>query len=251
MTVYRNLIESIARQGALLAVLIDPDKADSEKLRLFVRNSKELQVDLLLVGSSLLLNDLFEDTVKLVKSNTDLPVVLFPGSPKQVSYYADAILFISLISGRNSNFLFGDHVVAAPAIKENNIEPIGTGYMLIESGSISTTEYISDTRPIPRNKPDIAVAHALAAQYIGMKMVYLEAGSGASSTVPNEMIHSVKNNCDLPVIVGGGITEPGVAQEKVEAGADIIVIGNALDNNWDEGRIRQFSDAIHHKERTS
>ena len=251
MNVYRYITETISRRGGFFSVLIDPDKAEPDKLRTFVRSSKELQVDAFFVGSSLLLNDSFEDTVRLVKDNAEIPVVLFPGSPKQVSNHADAILFISLISGRNPNFLFGDHVIAAPEIKKSRIEPIGTGYMLVESGSISTTEYVTGTQPIPRDKPDIAVAHALAAEYLGMKMVYLEAGSGAAKTVPNDMIEAVRKKCALPLIVGGGITEPDIAHEKVRAGAEVIVIGNVLENNWDESLVRRFADNIHHKEITN
>ena len=245
MKIFQYLLDSIQQRGAAFCVLIDPDKADPGKLRSFAAHSKELDVDALLVGSSLLFNDSFDETVKLVKSNANIPVILFPGSPKQVSKHADAILFLSLISGRNPNFLFGDHVIAAPAIKETAIEPIGTGYMLVESGSVSTTEYISYTRPIPRNKPDIAAVHALAAEYIGLKLIYLEAGSGAANTVPNEMIAAVREACNLPVIVGGGITSPMTAREKVSAGADIVVIGNVLENNWDGDLIKDFADAVH------
>ena len=245
MSIFRYLCDTIDKLGAAFCVLIDPDKAHPGKLRIFVEQSKDLNVDALFVGSSLLMNDSFDDTVKQVKSLAKIPVVLFPGSQKQVSRYADAILFLSLISGRNPNFLFGDHVIAAPAIKENNIEPIATGYMLVESGSVSTTEYISNTRPIPRDKLDIAVAHALAAEYIGLKLIYLEAGSGAALTVPNAMITAIDEITNLPIIVGGGITSPELAREKVDAGADIIVIGNSLENNWKENLIIEFADAIH------
>jgi len=243
--IYTHILHIVQERGAAFFVLIDPDKSQAKKLRTFAERSAELGVDALLVGSSLLMNDAFEKTVKLVKSSTDIPVILFPGSPNQVSHYADAILFLSLISGRNPNFLFGDHVIAAPAIKEIAIEPIPTGYMLIESGGVSTTEYISNTRPIPREKPEIAVAHALAAEFLGLRMLYLEAGSGAPRTVPNEMIAAVRRKCGLPIIVGGGITKPETAGEKVQSGADIIVVGNALENKWDEAVVKAFSDAVH------
>lgn len=245
MNIFHYLTETIKKRGTAFCVLIDPDKSDAGKLREFAENSKDLDVDALFVGSSLLLNDTFDKTVRKVKSWAEIPVILFPGSPKQVSRFADAILFLSLISGRNPNFLFGDHVVAAPSIREYNIEPIPTGYMLIESSNVSTTEYISNTRPIPRNKPDIAAAHALAAEYIGLKLLYLEAGSGSSQTVPNEMISAVKKVSSLPLIVGGGITSPELAQEKVKAGADIIVIGNKLENNWQKDLVKEYADAVH------
>jgi len=249
--IYNYLLNTIEKRGAAFCVLIDPDKSNRKKLREFARSNASLGVDAVLVGSSLLMNNAFEKTVKLVKSCTDNPVILFPGSPKQVSHYADAILFISLISGRNANFLFGDHVIAAPAIKEFAIEPIPTGYMLIESGGISTTQYISDTRPIPRDKSEIAIAHALAAEYLGLKLLYLEAGSGAPQTVPNEMITAVKRECSLPLIVGGGITNPETAYEKVQAGADIIIVGNALENKWDKQIVQAFSDAVHSARKSS
>ncbi len=233
--------------SAAFCVLIDPDKAESGKLQTFVQQCGELGVDALLVGSSLLIHDSFDQTVKQIKSLSDVPVILFPGSTNQISSHADAILFISLISGRNPAALIGDHVIAAPSIKESGIEPVATGYMLIEAGKVSSTEYISNTRPIPRDKPEIAVAHALAAEYLGMKTVYLEGGSGAKLTVPDEMISNVKKAVTVPVIVGGGITSAETASKKVEAGADIIVIGNALENNWNEKIVREFAGAIHKK----
>lgn len=228
-------------------MLIDPDKAELSLMNGFIEHSSELGVDALLVGSSFLLHDSFDLTVKEIKKRAKSPVILFPGSSNQISKYADAILFLSLISGRNPNLLFGDHVTAAPIIKECKIEPVPTGYMLIESGRVSTTEYISNTRPIPRDKHDISVAHALAAEYLGMKLIYLEAGSGAKLPVPDEMIKAVKKQISVPLIVGGGITTPETAAEKVKAGADIIVIGNALENNWNENVIFEFAEAIHKK----
>jgi len=245
LKIFQYLCDTVSRRRAAFCVLIDPDKSHDEKLFNFVKKSSDLGVDALFVGASLLLNDSFDEILRKIKSRTSLPVIIFPGGTKQISAHADAILFLSLISGRNPNYLFGDHVFAAPLIKECNIEPIATAYMLIESGSISTTEYISNTRPIPRDKPEIALVHALAAEYLGMKMVYLEAGSGAKLTVPNEMITSVKHEVSIPVIVGGGITRPETAAEKVEAGADIIVIGNALENSWKDDIVKSLAAAIH------
>ncbi|MCH8285982.1 geranylgeranylglyceryl/heptaprenylglyceryl phosphate synthase [candidate division KSB1 bacterium] len=245
MNIFNYLIDTIKKRGAVFCVLIDPDKTPYQDLDGFVKKSKDLNVDAIFVGSSLLLNDSFDKMVQQIKSHSEIPVILFPGSPKQVSQFADAILFLSLISGRNPNFLFGDHVIAAPSIRENKIEPIATGYMLVESSSVSTTEFISNTRPIPRNKPDIAAAHALAAEYIGLKLIYLEAGSGAPQTVPDEMIRAVNQICSLPLIVGGGITTPDQARAKVAAGADIIVVGNSLENNWKDNLILEYAKAIH------
>jgi len=247
LSVYEYLRGRIDSRGAAFCVLIDPDKADPGRLYDFAEKSAEIGVDALLIGASLLIHNSFDETVQAVKKRSGLPVILFPGGSSQVSPHADAILFLSLISGRNPNYLFGDHVIAAPSIKACNIEPISTGYMLIESGSVSTTEYISNTRPIPRDKPEIVTTHALAAEYLGMKMIYLEAGSGAAQTVPDEIISNVKQEVSVPVIVGGGIKSPEVASEKVTAGADIIVIGNALENVWNEDEVSAFAGALHRK----
>lgn len=247
MSILEQLNDTVERRGAAFIVLVDPDKADGNNLTNFAEKSESLGVDAILVGSSLLINDSFNKTVKTIKDLTQLPVIIFPGNSSQVSPHADAILFMSLISGRNPNYLFGDHVIAAPAIRASNIEPLPTGYMLIESGAVSATEYISNTHPIPRRKPDIAVAHALAAEYLGMRLIYLEAGSGAPQTVPNNMITAVRKTITVPVIVGGGITVPETAAEKVKAGADMIVIGNVLENRWDEREVADFADAVHSK----
>ncbi|MFC1729284.1 geranylgeranylglyceryl/heptaprenylglyceryl phosphate synthase [candidate division KSB1 bacterium] len=245
LSIFRYLCETADKRNAVFCVLIDPDKADPARLYGFIGKCGELGVDALLVGASLIINDSFNQTVNAIKSRSPVPVILFPGSSTQVSPHADAILFLSLISGRNPNYLFGDQVIAAPSIKKSGIEPISTGYMLIEAGSVSSTEYISNTRPIPRDKPEIALAHALAAEYLGMKLIYLEAGSGARLTVPNEMISLVKKETTIPLIVGGGITDPDTASEKVSAGADIVVVGNALENEWHDGRVKSFAEAIH------
>ncbi|OGU27129.1 MAG: geranylgeranylglyceryl/heptaprenylglyceryl phosphate synthase, partial [Ignavibacteria bacterium GWA2_35_9] len=202
-------------------------------------------VDGFLVGGSLMLNNNFELFIKKVKQSTKVPVIIFPGSVHQVSGAADAILFISVVSGRNPEHLIGKHVIAAPLIKEAGIEPIPTGYILIESGVTTTAQYMNGSLPIPRNKPEIAAATSLAAEYLGMKFIYLEAGSGAENTVPDEMVKRVSSLCSLPVIVGGGIKTPIAARQKIESGAKIIVTGNFFENenNWD--MIKDFADAVH------
>jgi len=168
------------------------------------------------------------DFVNRIKKKTSIPVVLFPGDATQLTPFADALLYLSLVSGRNPVNLIGEHVKAAPVIRSMGIEPIATAYLLVESGAVSSVEFMSDTRPLPRNKPEIAAAHALAAQYMGMKLVYLEAGSGAPQHVPAEIIKRVKAMVDIPVIVGGGIRDAATAREILKAGADIIVTGNML-----------------------
>jgi putative glycerol-1-phosphate prenyltransferase len=192
-------------------------------------------------------NGNFEPFIKKVKENTKLPAIIFPGDINQVSNSADAILFLSVVSGRNAEHLIGKHVLAAPIIKKAGIEPISTGYILIESGITTTAVYMSGSLPLPRNKPEIAAATALAAEYLGMKFVYLEAGSGADNSVPDKMIQAVSSVCKIPVIVGGGIKSPLAARSKVESGAKIIVTGNFFEdeNNWD--MIRDFADAVHVK----
>jgi len=201
--------------------------------------------DAILVGTSFLLSSDFDEMVKAVRDAVDVPVILFPGGISQLSPHADAILFLSLISGRNPELLIGQQVKAAPFIKRYALEPISTGYILVESGTLTTAEYVSTTRPVPRNKPDLAMALALAAEYLGMKLVYLEAGSGADRSVPEAMIRSVADYVSLPLIVGGGIRCPEHAREKVLAGASFVVVGNVLERMDDPGLLRDLADAVH------
>ena len=209
-------------------VLLDPDDFAPKQAADIAEQAQKAGVDALLIGGSLISTNHFDAFVQAIKNAVTIPVVLFPGDATQLSRYADAVLFLSLISGRNPVNLIGEHVKAAPLIKESGIETISTGYMLVESGAVTSVEFMSNTRPLPRNKPMIAAAHALAAQYIGMSMVYLEAGSGAPSPVPNAMIQKVRDAIDIPLIVGGGIRDAATALNKLNAGADIIVTGNLL-----------------------
>ncbi len=247
MKVYEHLKNIISEKGAGYLVLIDPDHVESNKLPEFLSYCESAGVDGLLIGGSLMIHGDLKATIATVKEHSKLPVVIFPGSVSQVTPNADAILFISLISGRNAEQLIGKHVLAAPFLKKYDLEPISTGYMLIESGSSTTAEYISGSKPIPRNKPEIAAATALAAEYLGMKMVYLEAGSGAEKNVPNEMVKLVSSQISIPLIVGGGIKSAQSAREKVENGAGIIVTGNYFEdeNNW--SKIKDFAEAVHIK----
>jgi putative glycerol-1-phosphate prenyltransferase len=194
-----------------------------------------------------MMNGNLGNTISVIKEQTSLPAVIFPGGISQVSPNADAILFLSLVSGRNPEHLIGKQIMAAPMIKAYNLETIPTGYILVESGSVTTAEYISGSRPIPRNKPEIAVATALAAQYLGMKMIYLEGGSGAQIPVPDEMIKLVSCNVDVPVIAGGGIRSAREARQKVESGASIIVTGNYFEDEENWHSIKEFADAVHVK----
>jgi putative glycerol-1-phosphate prenyltransferase len=247
MTVYNQLLEKIAAQGAAYLVLIDPDKFSKETAPDFLGHCAEAGVDALLVGGSLLIHGVLEETLQEIKQHSSLPTILFPGSVNQLSKLADALLYISLISGRNAEHLIGKQVIAAPMIKQMNIEPISTGYMLIESSNKTTAEYISGSQPIPRNKPEIAMATALAAEYLGMKFVYLEAGSGAKEHVPFEMIQVVSRACSIPVIAGGGIRTPETAARMVSAGAKLIVTGNHFESAGNWTALQEFAEAVHWK----
>ncbi len=248
MSVNQYLKQVIEKRGAGYFVLIDPDKLSGRELSNFVKTCVTSGVDGFLVGGSLIVKGDFDATIKEIKNVCNLPVIIFPGGVEQISPYADAILFISLISGRNPEHLFGKHVLAAPIIKKLNLETISCGYMIIESGRFTTVEYLSGSMPIPRNKPEIAVATALAAQYLGMKYIYLEAGSGADNSVPTRLVEDVSGNIRVPLIVGGGIRNPEDARKLVLSGAKIIVTGNYFENanNWN--KIKIFADAVHIKE---
>lgn len=248
MKIYNHLLNTIKEKGAAYLVLLDPDKLPEDKLGVFLKHCEKSGVDGFLVGGSLMVNGDFESFVEKVKINTNLPSIIFPGSITQISSFADAILFLSVVSGRNPEHLIGKHVLAAPSIKKSGIEPISTAYILVESGSTTTAVYMSGSLPVPRNKPEIAAATALASEYLGMKLIYLEAGSGADNSVPNEMIKAVSSQCTIPVVVGGGIRNPQTAREKVENGASIIVTGNYFEdeNNWD--LIKDFAFSIHIKQ---
>lgn len=232
-------------------VLIDPDKWELPQLADMAAAASEGGADAILIGGSLIMAANFDEMVLAIRAAATVPCIIFPGSVMQISKHADAILFLSLVSGQNPNYLIGEQMKAAPLIQHLGLEAIPTGYMLIESGRVTSAEFMSNTRPIPRDKNDIAKATALAAQYLGMKLVYLEAGSGAQHPVALEMITAVSSYVSIPVIVGGGIRTPERAAQCVTAGASFVVTGNVLEN--DEGRelIREFAEAIHGARRPS
>jgi phosphoglycerol geranylgeranyltransferase len=245
MTILEHLLHVKRDRGAGYLLLIDPDKIDKIKFPSFIKEATAAGVDAFLVGGSLMLSNEFDEALKTIKDNTKAPVIIFPGSVSQVSSIADAILFLLLISGRNPDHLIGNQVIAAPIIKRMGLEAISTGYMLIDGGNVTSAEYMSNTKPIPREKVDIAVAHALAAELIGLKMLYLEAGSGAKLSVPDEMIKKVTQNCSLPVIAGGGIRTPEEARNKIKAGASFVVTGTIIEQNSNSNVIKEFAQAIH------
>jgi putative glycerol-1-phosphate prenyltransferase len=216
-----------------IAVLIDPDKVVLEQFTRLLNLSIEHQVDFFFVGGSLITTPNIHEIISQIKKHTSIPVLLFPGNSMHIDTSADGILFLSLISGRNPDFLIGQHVVAAPLLRQSNLEIISTGYMIIESGRPTTVSYISNTTPIPHNKPDIAACTAMAGEMLGMQLMYLDAGSGAQYPVTGEMIKAVRKSVDTPLIVGGGINSGEKAQIAFEAGADIIIIGNGIEKNVD------------------
>jgi putative glycerol-1-phosphate prenyltransferase len=215
-----------------IAVLIDPDKiADAVQLAPLLRLADENCVDFFFVGGSLVTTTNLGEVVRTIKENVSIPVVLFPGSALQIDSSADAILFLSLISGRNPDLLIGQHVVAAPILKNNKLEILPTGYILINSGKTTSVAYISNTTPIPEDKYSLAACTAMAGEMLGLKIIYLDAGSGAEREVNKKMISAVRKSVEVPLLVGGGINTPAKAIQALEAGADLIVIGNALEKS--------------------
>lgn len=224
-----NIFSKICHSKGI-ALLIDPDKQNPDSLHHTIRLADKSEVDYIFVGGSMVFGSV-DDTIKQIKSITNIPVLLFPGNVMQISEYADAILFLSLISGRNPEFLIGHHVLAAPALRRSGIEVIPTGYILVENGKTTSVEYMSNTNPIPAEKPDIITATAIAGEMLGHKAIYLEAGSGAAKSVGLSLIKEVKNNISVPLIVGGGIRTPDDAARIYNAGADLIVIGTISEEN--------------------
>ncbi len=214
----------------LLAVLIDPDKAEISYLEILSDLLNKNYGDIVMVGGSITFRSV-DFVLEYLKKKISQPIILYPGSPLQVSFKADALLFLSLISGRNPEYLIGHHISVAKQIKDSGIEVIPTGYMLIEGGKISAVEYISNTKPIPSDNIQIATATAIAGELLGMKLIYLEAGSGSKYSVPIEMIRQVKRHIDIPLIVGGGIKNEKILLDVARAGANIIVVGTAIENN--------------------
>jgi len=243
MVIYNQIIESKKQGEKLFSILIDPDKQTEEILLEIIDKAKSVNVDLFFVGGSLLTNNSLDFCISIIKQNCKIPVVLFPGNTMQVNNKADGILFLSLISGRNPEMLIGNHVITAPFLKESDIEVLSTGYMLIDSGKSTSVSYMSNTTPIPHDKDDIAMCTAIAGEMLGLKIIYMDGGSGAINPISEKMITSVTKNINVPLIIGGGINSAEKAKEKCKAGADIIVVGNAIEK--DSELIKEISDAIH------
>lgn len=228
-----QIIEKTNLGQKQLAVLVDPDKSENAHLTKLAAMANEAKVDLFFVGGSLMVGNDMDRCISTLKSLTNIPIVLFPGSPSQVTPKADGILFLSLISGRNPDLLIGQHVIAAPSIKQSNLEVLPTGYMLIDSGKPTTASYISGSLPIPANKPEIAAVTAMAGEMLGLKLMYADGGSGADSPVSTATIAAIKKATSTPLIVGGGMRSAQQVQNAYAAGADIAVVGNAFESNPD------------------
>ncbi|MEM7575328.1 MAG: geranylgeranylglyceryl/heptaprenylglyceryl phosphate synthase [Bacteroidota bacterium] len=217
-----------------LAVLIDPDRTNRDLIQQMAGYAERGLIDYFFWGGSLVQNAQVDYYLSLLKALTDRPVLLFPGSQYQLNDKADGLLLLSLISGRNPELLIGQHVQCAARIKQSNLEVIPTGYMLVDGGAPTSVSYMSNTQPIPANKPGIAAATALAGSYLGLKTIYLDAGSGAPNAVSPAVVEAVRSEIELPLIVGGGIRDVETAAKTLKAGADLIVVGNSLERhpNW-------------------
>jgi len=243
MSIYNIISGKKGKKSKKFAVLVDPDKTSKKKLLSTVEIAASAGVDFFFVGGSLLTNDTLELTIKTIKDNCTIPVILFPGNTLQINKNADAIFLLSLISGRNPEMLIGRHVIAAPYLKASNLEVIPTGYMLVDSGKPTAAMYMSNSTPIPCDKDDIAVCTAMAGEMLGLKLIYMDGGSGALLTISEKMVAKVKQNISVPLIVGGGIRTPAKAHDLCYAGADIVVVGNAIEEN--NRLIENIADAVH------
>ena len=231
MNLYPLLLKDTLAGKKKFAVLVDPDKYSLESIIEVVELADTAAIDYFFVGGSLLLHDSQAQLIAYIKENSSIPVILFPGNNMQLNNRADGILLLSLISGRNPDMLIGRHVISAPYLKASSLEIMPTGYLLIESGRATTVAYMSNTTPIPSHKSEIAVCTAMAGEMLGLKLIYLDAGSGGANPVPVSMIRKVKGAIGVPLIIGGGITSADLAKAAFDAGADLVVVGNAIEKD--------------------
>lgn len=214
-----------------LTLLIDPDKFDEATCQLYLQLNAFESANFIFVGGSLMVGANMGKTIALLKKHTTKPIIIFPGSSMHIDFQADAILFLSLISGRNADLLIGQHVIAAPILKKSNLEILPTGYMLVEGGKQTTVSYISNTTPLPADKPEVAACTAMAGEMLGLKLIYADAGSGAEKAISPKMVSMLRKSVSLPIIIGGGIKTVEKAVELWRAGADMLVIGNAVEED--------------------
>jgi putative glycerol-1-phosphate prenyltransferase len=243
VSIYSSIQERKKSGKKAFTVLIDPDKTTPSGLTALLDMAVAAGVDYFFVGGSLLVSDNLDACIRQVKQQCNIPVLLFPGSPSQISKQADALLYLSLISGRNAELLIGQHVISAPFVRASGLEIVSTGYMVIDGGAPTTVSYISNAAPIPSDKADIALCTALAGEMLGHKLIYMDAGSGARRPVSEALITAVSKNIQVPLVVGGGIRDAEKAYRNCKAGADVIVVGNAIEKN--AALIKEISDAVH------
>jgi putative glycerol-1-phosphate prenyltransferase len=242
-SIYPYLLSQKERGRKSFAVLLDPDKTSIEDIPRLAEHAESAGIDFWLVGGSLMITNHLDEMLVRIKEVSTVPVILFPGSPSQVNPNADALFYLSLISGRNPDLLIGQHVVSAPAVKASGLEVIPTGYMVIDGGAPTTVSYISNALPLPADKKEIAICTAIAGELLGMKLIYMDAGSGARFPISEEMIGAVAKQIPIPLIVGGGIREPEKAYLNCKAGADVVVVGNLLEEN--PSLMKELASAIH------
>ena len=241
--IYNSITERKQSGKKSFAVLIDPDKVNDSNMEQLIKLAVAAKVDYFFVGGSLVISNYLDECLQLIKKSCSIPTILFPGSPSQVSKHADALLYLSLISGRNPELLIGQHVVSAPAVKKSGLEIMPTGYMVVDGGAPTTVSYISNASPLPADKNEIAVCTAMAGEMLGMQLIYMDAGSGAKRPITESMIVHVSQAIQVPLIIGGGIIEPEKAYLNCKAGADVIVVGNAIEKN--ASLIREMAAAVH------
>ncbi len=229
--IYKQLQQLKNERKSAFAVLVDPDKVAPADMPYLARLCNDAGVDYVFMGGSLLVDHRLDGCIQQFKAESNIPIVLFPGSPAQVTPYADALLYLSLISGRNPELLIGQHVISAPAVKSSGLEVISTGYMVIDGGAPTTVSYVSNSAPIPANKADIALCTAWAGELQGKHIIYMDAGSGAKTPITEEMIHKVSANIAIPLVVGGGIRTPEKVYAACKAGATVVVVGNAIEKD--------------------
>lgn len=242
-SIYKNLLEAKAQNRKLLTVLIDPDKARLGDLEYLIGEANRAEIDYFLIGGSLVMENQLNFCIDTINRLCNIPIILFPGGVRQIHRRAKGLLLLSLLSGRNPEFLIGQHVVAAPYLRESELEILPTAYLLIDGGRPTTASYISNTSPIPADKPDIAACTAMAGEMLGFKLVYLDAGSGAQNKVNDAMIEAVRMAVDLPLIVGGGLRTPEQAAASLRAGADLLVIGSIIEKEPD--LLKAFTSVVH------
>ena len=243
MSIYNKIISDKKANKKSFALLIDPDKQDLTQLLIIINKAEKSKVDYFFVGGSLLTYDSLDTCLKTIKNNSTIPVVLFPGNAMQVNDKADGILFLSLISGRNAEMLIGKQVITAPILKQSSLEVLSTGYILVDSGKPTTASYMSNTTPIPADKDTVSACTAMAGEMLGLKLIFMDGGSGAKNPISSKMIATVSKSIDAPLIIGGGINSGEKALVNCKAGADIIVVGNAIEKN--EDLISEISSAVH------